>query len=532
MKSQKTISTLAIIATLLLMYWIGIFRHIELPGIYMDAINPDYLVAHRLNPVLNNPEWTLPTAWFPILGQLYHGVQNFYVGLPLYWLFGLNVVSARIVHALFGAVIIAFVFILVQRTTRSLLLAAVFTIGLATDIAFISSFRTQNYIILGGLVWLLGSLVLLSPNEVQSISKKRLLASGGLFGLAVYAYFVFLFFFPAMLYIVQKAKCAKTSRSWAIWLCGVAIGMLPYVIGYLSMWLALGGTDKFLEYLSLVTDNLAPLSSKLTLIESYKYILDMVKLAMSNGGNEALMFGKAVSSSHLSAYKFFGFLTMLALLFIFLIARKNIQENSWGLQLVLLPSSYLLVAGLLGARLGAHHFSVLVPFFYLLAGIVCHEFVKLLARVVAGDRFSVFHGSAVASVLILMLAGNMIQQQQFFAQLDHTGGTGAATSALTTLANDALAEPSGTVYIFPEWGFFMSFAFITQSRVPYWLDASKESVEHLSVSYKHVSIPFWKKEDAPKYEEILHSAGAGVILMRTFLRRDGSPAFYMLTASF
>lgn len=530
MKSPKNISTFAIIATVLLVYWIGVFRHIELPGIYMDAINPDYLVAHRLNPALNNPGWILPSAWFPILGNLYHGVQNFYIGLPIYWLLGASVVSARIVHALFGAVIIALVFFLGLRTTGSRLLAAAAALCLATDIAFIASFRTQNYIILGGQVWLMASLLLLFPKDLQLISKKRLLFSGVLFGLAIYGYFVFTFFLPAAFYIVTRTTGTRRIRSTAIWFSGMVIGMIPYAIGYLSMLLALDGTDKLLEYLRTATNTLAPLSSKLSFSASYGYMLSMVNLAIINGGNELLIFGEYISVSAWTASKYFFFLATLALLLAILTTRKNSQEKFKGFLLVLLPCSYMLVAGILGTRLGAHHFSVLIPFLYLLAAVLFNECAKLMTHTSLGNRSFVLQHRAIVTAVVITLVGNVIQQQKFFTQLDLSGGKGLATNALTTLANDALSGPSDTVYLFPEWGFFMSFAFLTESRVPYWFEASKHGIERLRGQYKYVSIPFWKEDDASKYKALLQSAGAGEISMRTLYRRDGKPGFYMVTA--
>jgi hypothetical protein len=310
----------------------------------------------------------------------------------------------------------------------------------------------------------------------------------------------------------------------------MAIGMLPYAIGYFSMWLALDGTDRLLEYLRTATNTLAPFSSKISLLESYRYTLSMVNLAMINGGNEVLIFGEAITSSLWTASKYFGFLATLVLLLAFLTARRNTHENLRSLLLVLLPCSYLLVAGHLGTRLGAHHFSVLVPFLYLLVAVLFHECAKLLAHISTGHRGLVLQRSAIAAALVITLAGNLIQQQKFFTQLDLTGGTGLTTNALTTLADDALSGPSDTVYLFPEWGFFMSFAFLTGSRVPYWFEASKQSIERLRGQYKYVSIPFWKEEDASKYEALLQSAGAGATSIRTFNRRDGKPAFYMVTA--
>ena len=50
-------------------FWIGILRYIELPGLHHDAINPDYIAARTINDQLYSPGGALFTAWFPLLGN-------------------------------------------------------------------------------------------------------------------------------------------------------------------------------------------------------------------------------------------------------------------------------------------------------------------------------------------------------------------------------------------------------------------------------------------------------------------------------
>ena len=71
--------------------------HIDLPGVYMDEVNPDYLAVKILNP-RHAPivAWVLQANYLlgdrvPMMVQLYHGSQTFWLGLPLFWLFGTTV---------------------------------------------------------------------------------------------------------------------------------------------------------------------------------------------------------------------------------------------------------------------------------------------------------------------------------------------------------------------------------------------------------------------------------------------------------
>src|SRR5262245_62165751 len=67
----------------------GVVADIELPGVYMDAVNPDYLVIPILHHDRNLPVWVLPGNYianrYPVLaGGLYAGTQNVWLSLPLF----------------------------------------------------------------------------------------------------------------------------------------------------------------------------------------------------------------------------------------------------------------------------------------------------------------------------------------------------------------------------------------------------------------------------------------------------------------
>lgn len=515
-------------------YWFGIMRHIELPGLYMDAINPDYLAARILNPGLSNPVWILPTKWFPILGNLYHGVQNLYVGIPLFWAMGTNVVSARIAQAIFGSAITVMVYFLVLRITKARLLAFGAALCLATDIAFIASFRTQNYIILGGLTWLLLAVLPLVGNCEHPFSKKRLLASGAFFGLAAYGYFVHTFFFPVFIYgAMQTAGKGRRLSGAFVWCVGVLFGLLPYVFGYLSMGLALGGVREWFLYVKTVAERLEPFSSDFSLAEKYQYAFTIAKVAMTNAGNESMIFGDRINAGCWPDAKFTGGVVIVVLLVLcglYNLNKRNRARTTSGFLLVLLPCSYFLFAGFLGNRLWAHHYSVLTPFLYILGALLIDEGNQLLKA----PNSKVWHDTlkqlVAAFVFVAVLVLNCNQQNSFFKLLDHTGGAGKMSNALTLFANEALSNPSPTVYLFPEWGFFMPFSFLTANRIPYRLDMSKAVIDEFRGKCKQVSVAFWEANDVDKYREQLRSFGIENALLRVYTRRDTLPAFYLLTA--
>lgn len=530
--STRTLSFGMGLGIVLLLFWIGVLRHIELPGLYMDAVNPDYLAARALNGDLPNPVWVLPTAWFPILGNLYHGVQNFYVGLAIYKVLGMNVVTVRLAQALFGAAIIALLYAMAARATGNRWLALLAAAGLATDVAFLASFRTQNYIILGGEAWMFAALLLLYPRKgAASITPLALILSGICYGLAIYGYFVFLFFGPAIAWLVFRSADSRL-RYCGLWIFGFIVGMLPYVLGYLSMIIALGGVTETLDFMKGATRNLSPFSSQLSFFGNFQYALEMGKLALMNGGNELMIFGEQVSGGGWAIMRLVLFciaaLATLLLLCLQAAVPSVAVSTRYNCLLVFLPISYIAAAGLLGQRLWAHHFSVLIPFAYLLLATAIHGWLVRIAPDEPTRR--PWQAAVLMVICITFIAGNLVQQRKFFAQLDRTGGNAKASNALTTLAESALKDSRDTIYLFPDWGFFMSFALLTGNHVPYALEVTPDRIKDIRGKYKKVCIPFWNKADKERYELLLRDAAVDESELEVFHQRDGRPAFYMIRA--
>ena len=524
-------------------FWIGIIRYIDLPGLYHDAINPDYIAAHTLNDQLTSPGGPLFTAWFPLLGNLYHGVQNYYVGLPFYWFFGMNIVSARLSQALFGAVIVFLLYIVSVRLTGNRLISFVAAIGLASDIAFLASFRTQFYIILGGEAWLFAALSFLPLKSIPAkYFKLSCILSGVCCGLAAYGYFVFLFFLPGFLWLILCQRDIDSWKAVKYWIVGIIIGSLPYGLGYVSLIFKFGRLKLALAWLKDAVFGMGILSAQQTLWEKFNYTLNLIHLALSNNGNVAMIFSYSQSYEELVQDGFIGnaklylFYSVLAIGIVFAVhsyQKRVIGNNAIGAQLVILPLSYFFFAMLLGSRLWAHHFSVFVPLFYLLVAIVVNEIYRLIKPRIASV------GSAQAEILIglvigLLLFTNFHQQQVFFGHLDKTGGTGKATSALTQLAEEAMTMQGKEVYFFPEWGFFASFNLLTGNRIPYEIQLDSWNFQQHAQSNRDLRLLFWTASDAEKYVSILKHEGLTVpeAYLRTFYRRDGNPAFYMISAAY
>src|SRR5437868_15479429 len=74
-------------------YAVVALQQITLPGVYMDAVNPDYIaigLLHSRGEV--NVLWLMPGNWAwnraPLLVVFHHLSQQMWLGLSFVWLFG------------------------------------------------------------------------------------------------------------------------------------------------------------------------------------------------------------------------------------------------------------------------------------------------------------------------------------------------------------------------------------------------------------------------------------------------------------
>lgn len=513
----------------LAIFWICALRNLELPGLYMDAINPDYMVAHWLHPGLDNPVWRLPGPALPILGNLYHGTQTLYLGVLTYGVLGTSVASARITHALFGALIVLLLWLTLRRVTARPWLSLALAGGLATDMAFLGSFRTQAYIILAGQVWMMSGVYFAVRATRAGSSLWTSLLCGVSLGLAVYGYFVFLFFLPpvALLAIVGSGREGALQRTRAV-AVGFALGMLPYLFGYALLLKSTGGVHPFVEWMRSALAGLHPTGASPGYVAGVASALTNARLGLSGAGNELMMFGKTLAPQQAMIRPV---LLMLVTVGCLVGAcwqwRSNRQLSLIALAFAGLPVAYVLCAGGFGARMWAHHFTVLVAVLYLLAGAALHALLPDAKGLARSSRLACCMAGMVA--LLLLLAFNLAQQQRVQDRLVETGGTRMMTDALTVLSRSALETRKDTVWFFPEWGFFMPFAFLTGNEVAYRLELTPEALARERGSYREVRVAFWKESAQADYRRVLAEQGVGQIQSQVVLRRDGEPAIYLLS---
>jgi hypothetical protein len=227
---------------------------VTLPGVYMDAVNPDYLVVRLLNrhaePIA---AWLLDGNYLqgkaPVLISLYHGSQQVWLGLPFFALFGTTVTGLRLTHAMFALGVLAALHALLVRGGVRPWQAALAGVALAVDPAFSYAFRTQSYITLAPTAWLFLSLYAMLRATAAATPRRWLVAAGIGHGLAIVGYFIYAFYLPAMALALILSRRERAGAgmpvslpAWVLpWAGGLFLGAIFYPIGYGLMIHAAGG---------------------------------------------------------------------------------------------------------------------------------------------------------------------------------------------------------------------------------------------------------------------------------------------------
>jgi len=494
---------------------------IDVPGVYMDAVNPDYMVVRLLNPAAREMAvWIMPgqliLGKLPVLAQLYQGALTFYFGLPAYLLFGTGLLGIRIAEIGFGLIVLSGAWLFLRAFAIRPWMAAIGLCALALDPAFVMSFRTQAYSALLPLGLLLSSIAVaeLGAAERRRASILALVSSGALAGLAFFGYFFYLF--PALTIPVYLACVARTGagtgRLLALWSAGFAIGLSPYVVGYLRLLGAVGDVAGFVAYLRETLGELQVTRSSLTPAGRAWYFLDMADLVFFNRGNGAMLLhapGRSV-----------GDLLRVALLLAVptvvlaasVLARRAVPGLVCCAALVL---GFFVLTLVFGNRLWAHHFVAMVPIVYL-------GFVIALDRMATRLSGLLSQRGLVAVVIVPLAVVNGVNHQAFVADLRATGGVGLASDAIVRFAEQSRRSARQAYFFFPDWGVFMPFAMITEGRVGHETAFEPAAARRMLCGGRDAVLALVHRDGDARLAGWVRSVDWGEPATEAFRQRDGT----------
>jgi hypothetical protein len=519
-------------------YAVVALQQITLPGVYMDAVNPDYM-AVRLLALHTEPitAWLLPGNYLfgraPVLISFYHGSQQFWLGLPLFWLFGTTVAGLRLAHAMFALGVLAALYALLVRSGPKPWQAALACAALAIDPAFSYAFRTQSYITLAPAAWLFLALYCLRRAADGGAQRRRwLLGSGALYGLAVVGYFIYAFFLPVMLAALYWSRPARASDGerprveWAAWIAGAVVGSIAYPVGYALAIHQLGGWPEAWAYFQQTQKALNAFSEQALFVERVAHVWRMFESVVGNWFAHTLMFGEYATVPGTAAK-----IAVLAAgpFALWLYAEMRHCASAPLRVLIALPVAYCAVALIFGTRLSGHHFMVLLPIAYAALAVGLHALGGAPPRRVGLAAFAV--------PFALLAALNVAGQVQEGVRLHETRGAGLYSDAINQLAAnlDAL-DPKPFVY-FPDWGLSMPVAFLTGGRVGMdsledyagarrKLCAGQDVALALVTGDRRARIEAWRQQlrwDAPTIQVYRQGDGRVVFEVATFNGRSGAP---------
>lgn len=500
-----------------LLFCLAATHLIDLPGIYMDAVNPDYMVVHILHPNATNlPAWALPGTMvlgrFPIVGQIYHGALPLYLGLPIYWIFGTGIEGIRLSNMVFGLIVLAAGAAFLRVWNVRPWIAGIALCALALDPAFLFAWRTQFYITLLPLAPLLAS-VALTQSTRDAASHWTVALAGLLAGIACYGYFIFCFMVPVAFlhaWIVSRRN-GQIGIIW--WLAGFALGVAPYALAMLLIWHATGGTAAFISYIRGTLRNLNPGQSHLGLLQRLNLFYLFVWWSVLGIGPKAM-----IIDEHPSIAPMLRLVVPLGL--------PICGLGLWAISKAK-PPGLLLLAGFViglfclviafGDRLWLHHFAVLVPILYL----ACASVSEAIVRLVSGYAWGRVAAMTGAVVFGLLTWANVADTKEVFSALGRTGGVGYSSDAIAKFAFDSLRVKDPTFYFFPDWGVFMSFVMLTHGALPYSFDFDVKSARTFLCDGRDVAVALVLGKEPERLHSWTSALGWTEPILSTYRQRNG-----------
>ncbi|MFO1323863.1 MAG: hypothetical protein U1F15_07340 [Burkholderiales bacterium] len=446
-----------------LVYAVVTAHRIELPSLFADAVNPDYLAASLLSA---HPERGIVWVLFgnsllgdraPVLISLYHGSQQYWLGLPFYAVFGTGVTGVRLTHAMFALFVLAALHALLLRGGLRPWLAAAVGAALAVDPAFSYAFRTQAYITVAPAAWLLLSLVCLSRAPEAAKPARWLFASGALCGLAAVGYFVWAFVLPPIAFAASRwMRGVPLARpAWLTWTRGLATGSVFYPIGYLLIARKLGSFTGMVDFVREQQAHLGAFRSALPPGERLAHAWRTLDAVVNAHWHSAIMFGGEIVPAPAPALK----VALLVGLPYLLWGAAEATRRATPVQrlLVALPVSFVACALVFGDRLGGHHFVTLVPLLYAALGVG-------LATLLPARGLPKCVG--VVAPVVALAAMNVLGQERIADTLAQTRGRGFLSDAIHRFADDLNAMERKPFLWFAEPALALPVIMITRAGIP------------------------------------------------------------------
>ncbi len=482
----------------------------DVPGAYMDSINPDYIVVRLLGGTdarTNVPAWVIPgnliAGRWPLLMQIYHGTLTFHLGLPVYALAGTGLWGIRVANGWFALLVLLSLAFLLRRLGAAWLVAAAGLLVLATDPVFLMSFRSQFYITTMPAALVLAAAALLTGQA----DWRRALAAGGCAGLAAYGYFIWAFPLVFMAAVVLALPLGWRAR--AAFVAGAAGGLSLYALGYLLFWAVSPSTAQFADSFMSFVRAQSPGQSSQDFAQRLATVATLSRLALDNGGSWALMFGGGEMAW--AQIRLWLLLLLAAGGGAAAVARPATRPATFVLTAAIL--GFVPLGLVFGNRLWVHHFAPLA------ALIPAVGAVGLLALWKAGGAWRPV-GLFVAALLVL---ANLAGWHDGMRRLAATGGKGLFSDAISRFAQEMSVQRPAPQVVAADWGIFMPVAMIGGGRVPVWTEFNPNAIRRRLCQGRDVALAFLPARGEDRVARWEVELGWTPPRRTDYAERDGTP---------
>lgn len=577
---------LAIIAVGL---WSGC-RSLNTPGVYYDAINPDYIGAIFAFPGVDNFCEISKFTYFPFLGHLYHGTFSAMIQFVVLKLFGSGSVALfRVSNVLIFLVVSILVYVIEYRISSNHFISFLSVVLLVSSDCVIGITRTQYYLMLHGTFFLLLSLFHVYKAIIDR--KDNSVVWAGIFqGLAFYGYFSFLFFMPVSLVLLVCAFQNDKIRIAFAYFWSVILGSILYFWGYFDSAIIniIGKNEKqqmitltgFI--LSLILLSVVPLSylfdkrnryiKKIIFVYGITLVMLLLGTIVAVGMYWNIICPKIISvlsmTSDLSGRNDQFILVVFVRLLYNLLSNTTAQSfmigriatdmeafwpvclfclNAYVITIILRSKKHVLgfnkieksIIGINCYVIGYYISSLpliskmqeqhLVPFLFIIFGLFGIELIYI-----SEQRDKVFREQqwkkVTIAILCLGVLLNISNNKQLCLALDVTGGSGTYTDAINEFCIEANNEDNkkNTVYVFPEWGFYAPFIYLTSNtcKAIRGDDVNVDELKKYINEGKALKVVSW---DNNKIDDVCDDINNAVSYEKVWHSRDGNIAFYERT---
>lgn len=465
-------------------YWIYFFpilifaifglKDLMLPGIYMDAANPDYHAAYMMRGDIPVPAWRYPDNYlfmdFPLLNSLYGGNFIAYPAMAFFSALGYGIPQFRMYHVLLGILLLVCLVWCLRKWQVPKVVVGITACLLAIDPTFLFAWRTQYYLQLVPLIFFFLALGLLAQwySDATAVprSNARYWWAGILLGFAAFGYFVFAFYAAAIIFVLvfQIRHSLNRGMITAVVL-GTLIGWLPFIYAHLSIILNIGFHD-YLSHLRGLQTTYGVGNVAQNWSERWHAVIERLLNLRSGSGVEDMIFAGAGTSP---AARIIGGIVLVAGPVLWLCfrlwPRRSINEVNaaaagkvriLGVAILGVFISHLLFGAVVGKPLGLQHYIMLLPLAYVMLGLAWSMW--LLSTSKDGERSSDVRRAVRAAFVLVcvgVLAFNFSMSRRIGERLVHEGGAGMYTEAINVAITQLSTEPSDTALLFPQWGYWI-----------------------------------------------------------------------------